>query len=121
MLKNKLNLTLLTCLIVVAFCSMTKLSRARELHPLVVVGIPAKNIALQCPIPEYPRVALNLHISGDVLVTVTVHNGNVTGATASSDSSILAESARRWLELQWKFKPSASGVFTVPISYRERA
>jgi hypothetical protein len=36
---------------------------------MVVVGIPVSNIALTYPTAEYPRVTLNLHISGDVMVT----------------------------------------------------
>jgi outer membrane biosynthesis protein TonB len=121
MLKNQVDLTPFAILTVIAFCCITALSRAKELHPLVVVGIPENDVALAYPVPEYPRTALNLHISGDVLVTVRVENGNVTNATANSHSSILAESARRWVEHQWKFRPSVSGTLTIPISYRESA
>jgi len=121
MLKNQIDLTPFAILTIIALCCITAFSRASDLHPLVVVGIPEKDVVLKCPIPEYPRAALNLHISGDVLVTVGVYNGNVTNATASSHSSILADSARRWVEFQWKFKPSVNGVFTIPISYREKA
>jgi TonB family protein len=121
MSKNQLDLTIVVVFAAFVFCFMTAFSRATELRPLVVVGIPEKDITLVCPVPEYPRVALNLHISGDVLVTVGINNGNVTSVTASSGSSILAESARRWVEFQWKFKPSTNGVFTIPISYRDSA
>jgi outer membrane biosynthesis protein TonB len=121
MFRNELDLTPFAILTMIAFCCITAFLRAADLHPLVVVGILEKDVALECPVPEYPRAALSLHISGDVLVTVDVHNGNVTSATGSSHSSILAESARHWLEFQWKFRPSVTGVFTIPISYRERA
>jgi hypothetical protein len=120
MLRTLVDLTFFAILTIIAFCCITALSRATDLHPLVVVGVPEKDVALECPVPEYPGAALRLHISGDVLVTVGVHHGNATSATASSHSSILAESARRWVEFRWTFKPSASGVFTIPISYRER-
>ena len=121
MLKNQVDPTPFAILAIIAFCCITAFSRATELRPLVVVGIPEKDVALACPVPEYPSAALRLHISGDVLVTVGVSNGNVTSATASAHSSILADSARRWVEFQWKFHPSVTGVFTIPISYRERA
>jgi len=107
--------------VIATLWSMPVLSRAIELHPMVVVGIPANNVALKHPTPEYPRVALNLHISGDVLVIVRVENGKIVETTATSNSSILAESARHWVINQWKFKPSASGVFKIPISYKESA
>jgi outer membrane biosynthesis protein TonB len=96
--------------------------QATELHPKVVVGVPADNVALRHPTPEYPRVALSLHISGDVVVTVRVENGRVMETTANSHSSpLLAYSVTRWVANQWKFKPSVSGVFTIPISYKESA
>src|SRR5260370_8998952 len=34
--------------------------QATELHPKVVVGVPADNLALNHPTPHYPRVALSL-------------------------------------------------------------
>jgi hypothetical protein len=121
MLRNQVDLTPFAILTVIVFSCITAFSRAKELRPLVVVGLPEKDVVLESPVPEYPRSALTLHISGDVLVTVNVQNGNVTSAAANSHSSILAESARRWVEYQWKFRPSVSGTFTIPISYRESA
>ena len=100
---------------------MLALLRAEELHGIVVVGIPAETIASEHPTPEYPQTALNLHISGDVVVTVRVENGEVMGKTAASGSPILAYSVSRWVTHQWKFKPTVSGVFRIPISYRESA
>ena len=50
---------------------------------MVVIGIPANNVALRHPTPEYPRNALNLHISGNVVVTVRVENGSSLRANAS--------------------------------------
>jgi outer membrane biosynthesis protein TonB len=98
------------------------LSQAAELHPMVVVGIPANSVALRHPTPEYPRTALNLHISGDALLRVQVENGVITETTVVSHSSpLLADSASRWVANQWNFKPSVSGVFTIPISYQQSA
>jgi outer membrane biosynthesis protein TonB len=107
---------------IAALWSISASSPAAELRPMVVVGIPANSVALSHPTPEYPRDALNLHISGDVLVRVQVENGIVTETTVISHSSpLLGASATHWLANEWKFKPSVSGVFTVPISYKQSA
>ena len=118
MFKNQINRTLLA---IATLWSMPALSQATELHPMVVVGITADSVARKHPTPEYPRAALNLHISGNVLVTVRVENGKITETTAASHSSILADSAQRCVDYQWKFKPSVSGTFTIPISYKQSA
>ena len=121
MVKNQIHRSLLAILTIVTLCSMPALLQAAELHRLVVVGIPADKIALAHPTPEYPQTALNLRISGDVVVIVRVENGKVMGKTAASGSPMLAYSASRWVTHQWKFKPTVSGVFRIPISYRESA
>jgi outer membrane biosynthesis protein TonB len=97
------------------------LLQAAELHRLVVIGIPAEKIASAHPTPDYPQTARNLHIHGDVVVTVRVEDGKVMGAPTASGSPILAYSASRWVTHQWKFKPTVSGVFRIPISYKESA
>jgi len=72
--------------------------------------------------PEYPRNALKWHISGNVLLRVRVEQGAISEINIVSDSSLLlAESAQRWVRIRWNFKPSVSGVFTIPITYRESA
>ncbi len=122
MLKNQINRSLFAIATVATLWSMPVMLQAAELHPMVVVGIPANNVALRHPNPEYPRTALNLHISGDVLLRVQVENGVITETTVVSHSSLLlADSASRWVASQWKFKPSVSGVFTIPISYKQSA
>jgi TonB family protein len=122
MLKIQIHRSLLAIATVAALWSMPALLPATELHPMVVVGIPANNVALRHPTPEYPRAALNLHISGDVLVRVQVENGVIVGAKVISHSSpLLGDSATHWLANEWKFKPSVNGEFTIPISYKESA
>ena len=121
MVKNQIHRGLLAIAAIVTLCSMPALSRGAELHGIVVVGIPAEKIASEHPTPEYPQTALNLRISGDVVVTVRVENGKVMGKTAASGSPMLAYSASRWVTHQWKFKPTVSGVFRIPISYKESA
>jgi outer membrane biosynthesis protein TonB len=120
MSRNQLYRSLVAVAATAAFRLVPALgSQATELRPMVVIGIPANSVALKCPTPEYPRVALNFHISGDVLVRVQVENGVIMETTATSYHSVLANSARRWVRNQWSFKPSVSGVFTIPITYKE--
>ncbi len=122
MFKTQINRNLFAILTIATLWSMPVILQAAELHPMVVVGIPANNVALRHPTPEYPRDALNLHISGDVLLRVQVENGVIMETTVVSNSSLLlADSATRWVANQWKFKPSVSGVFTIPISYKQSA
>jgi hypothetical protein len=121
MMKSHINRCLLAIVTIVTLCSMPGLLQAAELHPIVVVGIPADTVASAHRTPEYPRTALNLHIFGDVVVTVRVENGKVMETTTASRSPILADSASRWVTYQWRFKPTVRGVFRIPISYRESA
>ena len=122
MSKIQVYRSLIVATVIGAVWYFAVLSQAAELHPMVVVGIPANNVALRHPTPEYPRNALNLHISGDVLLRVQVENGVIMETTVVSHSSpLLGDSATRWLANEWKFKPSVSGVFTIPISYKQSA
>jgi hypothetical protein len=122
MLKNQMHRSLLVIATIATLWSLPVMLQATELHPMVVVGIPADSVALRHPTLEYPRNGLNLHISGDVVLTVRVENGKIIETTAHSHSSLLlADSATRWVATQWKFKPSVSGVFTIPISYKQSA
>jgi Gram-negative bacterial TonB protein C-terminal len=122
MFKSQINRNLFAIVTFATLWSMPVILQAAELHPMVVVGIPANNVALRHPTPEYPRNALNLHISGDVLLRVQVENGVIMETTVVSNSSLLlADSASRWVAGEWKFKPSVSGVFTIPISYKQSA
>ena len=122
MFKNQIQRSLLAIATIATLWSMPAMLQAAELHPMVVVGIPANNVALRHPTPEYPRNALSLHIGGDVLVRVQVENGVIVETTVVSHSSpLLADSATHWLANEWKFKPSVSGVFTIPISYKQSA
>ena len=122
MFKSQINRNFFAIATFATLCSMPVILQAAELHPMVVVGIPANNVALRHPTPEYPRNALNLHISGDVLLRVQVENGVIMETTVVSHlSPLLGDSATRWVANEWKFKPSVSGVFTIPISYKQSA
>jgi len=122
MSKIQIHRSLFAIATIATLWSLPVMLPATELHLMVVVGIPPDSVALRHPTPEYPRNALNLHISGDVVVMVQVENGEIMETTANSHSSpLLADLATCWVTNQWKFKPSVSGAFTIPISYQESA
>jgi len=101
--------------------SAPTLSRAAELHPLVVIGIPLDEVATVHPTPEYPRTALALGIDGKVRIKMKVRDGRITEADALSGSPMLGYSAKEWILRNWKFRPEISGVFTIPINYKRQA
>ena len=79
-------------------------------------GGPRSGLLLRSPRPPYPALALQLHISGDVRVTITVEGGNIVD-TESSGPPMLASAAARWVKANWKFSPTANGTFTLPVSF----
>jgi TonB-like protein len=121
MSKNQFFRSLVAVAATVAFWLVPALvSQATEMPPMVVVGIPVNSVALKCPTPEYPPIALKMRVSGSVLLRVRVEQGVISETKTVSDSPLwLAESAERWVRNQWNFKPSVSGVFTIPITYNE--
>jgi len=123
MSKNQFYRSLVAVAATAAFWLVPALvSQATEMRPMVVVGIPANSVTLKSPTPEYPPIALKIHVSGSVLLRVRVEQGVISEMKIVSDSSLLlAGSAQHWVRSQWNFKPSVSGVFTIPISYRESA
>lgn len=93
-------------------------STAAELKPLVVVGISLDRVALQHPIPSYPRTAQILQIAGDVQLLVQVERGEVVGVSVKSGGPMLGDFSSYWVWRHWKFKSSVTGQYAVPISYR---
>jgi outer membrane biosynthesis protein TonB len=59
---------------------------------------------------------MQMHISGDVKVRITVENGNIVNVEASGPP-ILASAASRWVQANWKFNPGTNGTFTLPVSF----
>jgi len=57
-----------------------------------------------------------MHIAGDVRVRITVENGNIVNVEASGPP-MLASAAKRWVQENWKFSPSATGTFSLPVSF----
>ena len=72
---------------------------------------------IRSPPPPYPPQALQMHISGDVRVTIQVSAGNVVSAEPASGPPILASAAARWVRSNWKFAPDQTGTFTLPVSF----
>jgi TonB family protein len=121
MIKIQITRNLLAIATMVTLWSVPTMLPAAELQPLVVTGIALDKVTVSHPTPEYPRVALQLGIYGNVRVTVKVQNGNIVEASASSDEPMLRYEAREWIVRCWKFKPEVTGVFTIPITYKRQA
>jgi TonB family protein len=80
-------------------------------------GGPRSGLLIRSPRPPYPPQALQMHITGDVRVRITVQGGNVVDAEASSGPPMLASAAARFVRANWKFSPTTSGTYTLPISF----
>jgi hypothetical protein len=96
-------------------------SPAAELDRLVVTGIALDRVASRHSVPAYPQDARFLRIQGEVRVRIEVENGKMVNVTAQSGSPILADYSARWVRWHWQFRPSASGVYYLPISYKLNA
>jgi outer membrane biosynthesis protein TonB len=79
-------------------------------------GGPRSELLLRSPKPPYPPQAMQMHITGDVHVRITVQSGNIIDAEASGPP-MLASAASRWVKANWRFSPTANGTYTLPISF----
>ena len=95
--------------------------QAAEFRPLVVTGISLDKVTVAHPTTDYPRVALQFGVDGNVQVTVRVQNGKIVEASASADAPIIGLASKEWIVRCWKFKPAVTGVFTIPITYKRQA
>jgi hypothetical protein len=89
MIKIQITRNLLAIATMVTLWTVPVMLQATELQPLIVTGIALDKVTVSHPTPEYPRVALQLGIDGNVRVTVKVQNGNIVEASASSDEPML--------------------------------
>ena len=94
---------------------------AAELKGLVVTGVALDRVASQHTMPPYPLDARSQRIQGEVRVRIQVENGKMLNVTAKSKSLTLANSSARWIQWHWKFRPSVSGVYYLPISFKMTA
>lgn len=79
-------------------------------------GGPRSGLLVRSPRPPYPAQALQMHLSGDVSVRMTVQAGNIVDAEGSGPP-MLASAAARWVRTNWKFSPTTNGTFTLPVSF----
>jgi outer membrane biosynthesis protein TonB len=79
-------------------------------------GGPRSGLLVRSPRPPYPPQALQMHISGNVHVRITVEGGNIVDAEGSGPP-MLASAAARWVRGNWKFSPTANGTYTLPVSF----
>ena len=118
MSKSAIIRTFVAIATIATLLSTAYRSSAAELTRLVVTGIALDRVATQHSIPTYPQDARSLRIQGDVRVRIQVENGKMVNVTAESTSPILAAYSSRWIRWHWQFRPSASGVYFLPISYK---
>jgi outer membrane biosynthesis protein TonB len=119
--RTKFHRSLLAIVTIAALWTVPAMLQAAELRPLVVTGISLDKVTVAHPTPEYPRVALQFGIDGNVRVTVKVQNGKIVEASASADAPIIGLASKEWIVRCWQFKPEVTGVFTIPITYKRQA
>jgi len=118
MIKPRLIRSLVAIATIATLLSTTYRSSAAELHGLVVTGVALDRIASQHTMPPYPLDARSQRIQAEVRVRIQVKNGKMLDVTAESTSLTLANSSSRWIRWHWQFRPSVSGVYYLPISYK---
>jgi outer membrane biosynthesis protein TonB len=79
-------------------------------------GGPRSGLLVRSPRPPYPPQALQMHLTGDVRVKMTVQAGNIVDAEGSGPP-MLASAAARWVRGNWKFSPTTTGTYTLPVSF----
>jgi outer membrane biosynthesis protein TonB len=72
---------------------------------------------LRSPRPQYPPQALQMHITGDVKLSITVSNGHITDVQPVSGPGILSSAAARWVRGNWEPAPTTNGTFTLPVAF----
>jgi outer membrane biosynthesis protein TonB len=79
-------------------------------------GGPRSGLLVRSPRPPYPSQALQMHVTGEVHVRMTVQSGNIVDAEGSGPP-MLASAAVRWVKSNWKFSPTTNGSYTLPVSF----
>jgi outer membrane biosynthesis protein TonB len=72
---------------------------------------------IQRPNPPYPGVAVQMMVSGNVTVVITVSSGQIVGARGNGPA-ILANAAVRWIRANWVPAPTTSGTYELPIQFQ---
>jgi outer membrane biosynthesis protein TonB len=102
---------------IATLCSIPVISKAGEQNPLVVTGVPPETVAISYPKPTYPTDCLRMRIQGNVEVSIWVQNGKIVKVKAASENPMLAGVSSRWIRRNWQFKPSATGLYILPIIF----
>ncbi len=79
-------------------------------------GSPAVPILLEAAMPVYPPIWQTAHLTGKVIVRVTVKNGRVVETAAQSGELHLQVPTVTNLKT-WRFDDQVSGAFTVTYTY----
>ncbi len=72
------------------------------------------------PRPDYPTSAKLMHISGTVLLLVTMDEAGhplSVSVERSSGSGILDQAARKQVASRWRFKPGQASTVHVPVEF----
>ena len=118
MSKPRVVRSLLAIATVATLLSTPYRSPGTELHGLVVTGITLDRVASRHSIPDYPQDARSLRIQGQVQVRIEVQHGKMVNVTAESTRTIPANYSSHWVRWYWQFRPTVSGVYCLPISYK---
>jgi hypothetical protein len=81
-----------------------------------VAAAPAVPILLEAALPMYPPIWRAAHLSGKVIVRVTVKSGRVVETSVQSGEPHLQVSTTSNLKT-WRFDDQVSGKFTVTYTY----
>jgi TonB family protein len=73
-------------------------------------------VVVGAAMPSYPSLALNAGITGTVVVSVTVSNGEVTSTTVESGDRLLAAGAVQNIK-SWHFEGNTNRTFTATFIY----
>lgn len=81
---------------------------------------PAVPVVRRAEVPQYPEMAWNVGITGDVVIDVEVSGGQVSKAEARSGDRMLAGEAVRNVKT-WQFATDVSAAFTTTFSFNVEA
>jgi TonB family protein len=77
---------------------------------------PSTPVVEHAEVPRYPEMALNVGITGNVIIDVTVTGGQVSKAEVKSGDRMLSSEAVRNVKT-WQFAPDTYATFTTTFTY----
>jgi hypothetical protein len=118
MLRSHLSRGLLALAAITCLCSIPLQSQAALQKKLIIVGDANDAVAISHPTPEYPAECQRMRIQGHVQVRIYVEHGRTLRVTATSKAPLLAGVSSRWVRSNWRFRPTANGIYVLPIVYQ---